>query len=72
MQIIKVELSRIGEPEYKRILALENDVISGEDIELTGADVGLGENDILDAGSIIIYANATFIAYDTGYFRKKV
>lgn len=41
-------------------------------LEITGADVdGLGDKDIIAAGSVLVTASANYIAFEDGVFTQK-
>ena len=43
-----------------------------ESLEITGADVdGLGDKDIIAAGSVLVTASANYIAFEDGVFTQK-
>lgn len=43
-----------------------------DSLEITGADVdGLGDKDIIAAGSVLVTASANYIAFEDGVFTQK-
>lgn len=58
-------------PGY-RIMAVILSASAPSSLTLTGADVdGLGDDDIIAAGSVIITPSANYIAFEDGVFTEK-
>lgn len=63
---------QIGSPAGAIVRAVILSSTTPSSLNLTGANVdGLGENDIIAAGSLIITPNKNYIAFQDGVFTEK-
>lgn len=63
---------QIGAPAGAVVRAVILSSTAPSSLNLTGADVdGLGESDIIAAGSLIITPNKNYIAFQDGVFTEK-